>query len=179
MSNSMNFKFNIKDKVKVIANEEELREWYIPDELRGKTGTVVDRWLASDLGCYCYTVEIKEKYPDGGYYPPFSYKENMLELVAEPKEDKELKKPDKFRYLCDTISDLYARKNADYGDSFGISIKKYGPIAGLTRISDKFNRLENLIVHGEQNVTDESVTDTLMDLASYSLMLVMELNDLK
>ena len=175
MSNSMNFKFNVGDVVKVIANEEELIEWCIPEKFMGKTGTVLDRWLSSDLGCYCYDVKIE----DTSYFPAFSYKENMLELVAEPKEDKELKKPDKFRFLCDTISDLYARKNADYGDSFGISIKKYGPIAGLTRISDKFNRLENLIVHGEQNVTDESVTDTLMDLASYSLMLVMELNYLK
>lgn len=86
-------------------------------------------------------------------------------------------KPDKFKHLCNEISDLYARKNADYGDSFGISIKKYGPIAGLTRISDKFNRLENLMLNKNQRVNDESIKDTLLDLASYALMLAMEMEE--
>ena len=77
--------------------------------------------------------------------------------------------------LCDNVASTYERKNADYGDSFGISIKKYGIIAALTRMSDKWNRLENLILKGESKVTDEAVTDTLIDLAAYALMTVMEL----
>lgn len=100
---------------------------------------------------------------------------NTEDYLAFMEKPKKLTKPEKFKYLCETMSELYARKNADYGDSFGISIQKYGPIAGLTRISDKFNRLENLIVHGEQKITEESVSDTLIDLASYSLMLLLEM----
>ena len=50
--------------------------------------------------------------------------------------------------LCDNVASTYARKNADYGDSFHTSVTKYGIIAALTRMSDKWNRLENLMLHG-------------------------------
>ena len=72
------------------------------------------------------------------------------------------------------MADTYARKNSDYGDSFHTSVQKYGLIAALTRMSDKWNRLENLMLHGNGQV-NESVTDTLIDLAAYALMTVMEI----
>ena len=86
-------------------------------------------------------------------------------------------KVQKFKQVTEGMNNLYAKKNSDYGDSFGISIKKYGVIAGLTRISDKFNRLENLILTKDQKVNDESINDTLLDLASYAIMLHMELSE--
>lgn len=52
----------------------------------------------------------------------------------------------RFAQLAERMADTYERKNADYGNSFGVSVRKYGPIAGLTHISDKFNRLESLIL---------------------------------
>ena len=76
--------------------------------------------------------------------------------------------------LATSMADTYARKNADYGDSFHASIQKYGLIAALTRMSDKWNRLENLMLHGNGQV-NESITDTLIDLAAYALMTVMEI----
>lgn len=93
-------------------------------------------------------------------------------VEAAPKD-----KVKRFAQLAERMADTYERKNADYGDSFGVSVRKYGAIAGLTRISDKFNRLESLILKNEQHVSDESVTDTLLDLANYSIMLLMELED--
>ena len=69
----------------------------------------------------------------------------------------------------------HAKKNLAYGDSFGTSIKKYGYIAGLTRISDKFNRLETLITSAV-DCGDEKLTDTLLDMAAYCIMLTMEIN---
>lgn len=80
-----------------------------------------------------------------------------------------------FRSVCSKITSLYERKNADYGDSFSRSVHKYGNIAALTRISDKFNRMENLLLKDEQKVTDESLKDTVLDLASYAIMFYMEL----
>ena len=88
-------------------------------------------------------------------------------------------KPERFKQITTEMSDLYARKNHDYGDSFGTSIQKYGPIAGITRISDKFNRLENLMINTKRQVNDESISDTLLDLASYAIMLYMEMNQPK
>lgn len=80
-----------------------------------------------------------------------------------------------FRRLTEVMADTYERKNADYGDSFGISVRKYGPIAALTRISDKFNRIENLILGGKSSVADEAIDDTLLDLANYCIMTFMAL----
>lgn len=80
-----------------------------------------------------------------------------------------------FRTLANEMADLYEKKNAAYGNSFSRSVEKYGIIAGLTRLSDKFNRAENLILGAKNDVADEGLADTLMDMASYSIMLLMEL----
>lgn len=77
----------------------------------------------------------------------------------------------RFRRISQELADLYSRKNKDYGDSFGRSVEKYGFISALTRISDKFNRLESLILaHENAKVSDESLDDTLKDLAAYCIM---------
>lgn len=81
-----------------------------------------------------------------------------------------------FKNYAQCITDLYTRKNTDYGDSFGISVQKYGLIAALTRISDKFNRLESLILNHTSLVKDEKLEDTLLDLASYCIMTCIELD---
>lgn len=81
----------------------------------------------------------------------------------------------RFAELCIAMTQTYDRKNTDYGDSFSRSVQRYGIIAALTRMSDKWNRLENLILSKDAKVKDESITDTLIDLASYALMTVMEL----
>lgn len=74
------------------------------------------------------------------------------------------------------VHDVYVRKNHDYGDSFGRSFKKYGIVAALVRMEDKWNRLENLAGGAKQKVMDESIRDTCLDLANYCLMTVMELD---
>lgn len=80
--------------------------------------------------------------------------------------------------LCEQIHKIYVNKNHDYGDSFGKSIEEFGPIAGIVRMEDKFNRIKTLIRKGgDQKVADESVIDTLLDLANYAIMLSMELGD--
>lgn len=84
-----------------------------------------------------------------------------------------------FRRIATSITELYSRKNEAYGDSFSRSVYKYGPIAALTRISDKFNRIENLILGAKNTVPDESLYDTLLDLASYSIMTVMAIKALE
>lgn len=76
--------------------------------------------------------------------------------------------------LCKRLHSLYERKNADYGDSFARLRKKY-PEAICIKLTDKLDRLENLIQTGNApKVTDESIEDTLMDLANYALMELTE-----
>lgn len=87
-----------------------------------------------------------------------------------------MNKTEKFREIVTTMADLYERKNSDYGDSFGESVKEFGAVAGIVRISDKFNRLKSLLLGGKnQMVNDESVSDTLTDMACYCIMLRMEI----
>lgn len=81
-----------------------------------------------------------------------------------------------FQEITKQMSETYERKNTDYGNSFAVSVQKYGLIAALTRISDKFNRMENLILTHNQQVNDESLSDTLLDLATYCIMTTIELN---
>lgn len=83
-----------------------------------------------------------------------------------------------FRRITERMAQIYIAKNADYGDSFGKSVEKYGAIAGLTRISDKFNRLENLILKGDIQVKSEPVEETLLDLSNYCILLYMALKNL-
>ena len=75
-----------------------------------------------------------------------------------------------FQQLTNQMNETYEKKNHDYGNSFDISLDKYGLIAALTRISDKFNRLETLILKNDAKVKDEKLEDTLLDLASYCVM---------
>ena len=79
--------------------------------------------------------------------------------------------------LCDQLNETYQKKNSDYGDSFGKSVRKRGITAAMVRMEDKWNRLDNLTLHPENiMVNDESIGDTLLDLANYCLMTYMELN---
>lgn len=79
--------------------------------------------------------------------------------------------------LCDQLNETYQKKNSDYGDSFGKSVRKRGITAAMVRMEDKWNRLDNLTLHPENiMVNDETIGDTLLDLANYCLMTYMELN---
>lgn len=77
--------------------------------------------------------------------------------------------------LCREINDLYARKNADYGDSFHVTFVEEGMAMARIRLGDKFNRFKTLSRSNDQKVTDESIRDTLLDLANYALMTVLEM----
>jgi len=75
--------------------------------------------------------------------------------------------------LCDGTHQLYIDKNGDYGDSFA-NVRKKHPNAILIRLNDKLSRLETLMSGHTQRVSDESIDDTLRDLANYCLMELVE-----
>lgn len=79
------------------------------------------------------------------------------------------------REICEKINDLYARKNHDYGDSFHQTFVEEGMAMARIRLGDKFNRFKTLSRSGEQKVDDESIRDTLIDLANYAIMTVLEM----
>lgn len=84
---------------------------------------------------------------------------------------------DHFKQIAHNLALLYEKKNNAYDNSFGDTFKKLGIISAVTRISDKYNRLCNLATHPNIDNLGESIEDTLMDLASYSIMTLMELDN--
>jgi len=90
-----------------------------------------------------------------------------------------------FYKLLREIEDLHNRKNADYRtvkdplgnfkmcEQMGVS-----PFVGCcVRISDKYARLSNLMSKGYAEVKEETVEDTLKDLAVYSLIAICLLKE--
>lgn len=79
--------------------------------------------------------------------------------------------------LLDEIHETYKEKNQKYGDSFTETVKKYGMIAAITRMHDKFNRIQNIVLKKAEDDEDERLVDSLKDLANYCLMTAMVLED--
>ena len=79
------------------------------------------------------------------------------------------------RAICSNLTDIYRKKNHDYGDSFHISYLEEGMAMPRIRLGDKFNRFKNLTRTDEVLVSDESVIDTLLDLANYAIMTIIEM----
>lgn len=81
--------------------------------------------------------------------------------------------------LCHTLNELYAKKNHDYGDSFHKTFVEEGLAMSRIRLGDKLERFKNLSRNKDPMlVMDESIRDTLLDLANYAIMTVLEM-DLK
>jgi len=74
------------------------------------------------------------------------------------------------------LNELYAKKNADYGDSFHDTYLEEGMAMARIRLSDKLSRFKSLTKGGSQQVSDESIRDTLLDLANYAIMTVIEMD---
>lgn len=78
--------------------------------------------------------------------------------------------------ICDYIKNLYIKKNHDYGDSFHLSFIEEGMAMPRIRLGDKLNRFKTLSKE-EQLVNDENIKDTLIDLANYAIMTILEIEE--
>jgi hypothetical protein len=72
-----------------------------------------------------------------------------------------------------TALELFAKKNADYGDAFA----KFGVIGVLMRIEDKIQRALSITKSGVVLVDSESIRDTMLDLHNYAAMALMLLDE--
>lgn len=83
--------------------------------------------------------------------------------------------------ICDELNKLYEKKNHDYGDSFHQTFVEEGLAMTCIRLGDKFSRFKTLsritcTDRVTSQVTDESIRDTLMDLANYAIMTILEMD---
>ena len=85
---------------------------------------------------------------------------------------------DSFQNIVCTMYDTYRKKNHDYGNSFAATWNEFGSnglVTAVAQISHKYHRLLNL-TNGAQPQVDESLRDTLMDMANYCVLTLMELD---
>jgi len=73
----------------------------------------------------------------------------------------------------DTIHKLLTtvvNKNQSYGNSFDRAVDDFGATAAILRLYDKVNRMESLLNGTENNVKDESIKDTMLDILGYLVL---------
>ena len=94
-----------------------------------------------------------------------------------------------FELLTTSMLDVAKRKNADY-TGVGVSpfsnferVSQMGICSTeqgfLTRMTDKMSRIASFCAKGELQVKDESVEDTLKDLANYSILMLLYIKSKK
>lgn len=90
---------------------------------------------------------------------------------AEKREEENLHFAGILGEILDDLFITIDSKNQDYGDSFAKLYRKFGLQYSLIRQLEKTDRLENLIMgQGEAKVNDESVEDTIRDIAGYAIL---------
>lgn len=90
--------------------------------------------------------------------------------------DYKLTRLERHKQICQELHDLYEKKNHDYGDSFHLTFLEEGMAMPRIRLSDKLNRFKKLSRPQEdQLIPEESLRDTLIDLANYAIMTIVEM----
>lgn len=79
-----------------------------------------------------------------------------------------------FKEITDRMLEIYKAKNTDYGSSVSDTYRDFGLVSFLVRMQDKMNRLKTLNKN-KAKVLDEKIEDTLLDLANYSILALIEL----
>lgn len=82
----------------------------------------------------------------------------------------------RFENITKNMLKIFKQKNHDYGNSFEQSLNEEGLAASRIRMGDKWNRFKQLSKGAKAQVNDESLRDTLLDLANYAIMTVMWLD---
>ena len=81
---------------------------------------------------------------------------------------------DVFRAVTAMMAETYARKNHDYGNAY-TELRREFPDTVLIYMTAKLKRLKTLM-QGEPAQVNESIEDTLLDIANYAVMEIVERN---
>ena len=92
--------------------------------------------------------------------------QKTLDKVKEPVENEFM---EEYKKIVTETMELCVKKNKDYGSSVQDTFEKFGDISYLVRITDKYNRICSLL-NREGEVKDESIDDTIRDMANYSFL---------
>ena len=82
---------------------------------------------------------------------------------------------DAFRDITNGMYDTFKAKNHDYGNSFAELFKECGMTYAYGHMAEKLKRVKSLM-SDEAKVNGESIRDSLLDLANYAILTIMELD---
>lgn len=82
---------------------------------------------------------------------------------------------DAFRDIINGMYDTFKAKNHDYGNSFSELFAECGMTYAYGHLSEKLKRVKSLM-SDEAKVKGESMRDSLLDLANYAILTIMELD---
>ena len=164
-------KFKIGDKVRVKS-----QEWY-DAQPKGTNGTIFGTEkvnFSSFMTCYLGNVLEIHNIIDGVYTTlgnSYSWEEWMLEddVVKEECSKETPAQDSTFESILKDMLSTYKAKNKDYGNSFSKTLDEFGLVASAVQLSHKMERAKTL-VKSQAMVKDESIEDTILDLAVYAVI---------
>lgn len=178
-------KFKLGDKVKVKS-----LEWYdtmIKDDsggIRYNNESFVEN-MKTHCGKEAVVVKLGEDYYsldiDRGFWSWYDWMledDPIQEEECNPQfaDDEDINESTNFGKILLKMMATYKAKNADYGNSFDKTLNEFGLVAATVRLSDKMDRIK-MLTKKEAKVLDESIEDTLLDLANYSAMALVWLKN--
>lgn len=147
-----------------------------------KKGAIITDYNTCDNPNYAYYIDNdknidKINIAESDYFSKIEGDFEVYQSGEWLREEHEYK--DCFNEILEEMKEVHRKKNADYGNNFHKRYERWGFLTALLRLSDKMERLENIYEKGEIEVKDESVEDTLLDLANYAVMTIVELKNNK
>ena len=81
-----------------------------------------------------------------------------------------------FKDIVEGMYKTYEKKNKDYGSSFDILCNKFGLVEAAIPLNNKVECINSLIKNNKSYV-NESIEDSLLDLANYAIMTLIYLKN--
>ena len=93
---------------------------------------------------------------------------------GEGKDENKKTDADRFKEITDKMFETFKAKNHDYGSSFSNLFKECGMTYAYGHMAEKLERVKSLM-KDEAKVKGERMKDSMLDLANYAILTVMEI----
>ena len=103
------------------------------------------------------------------------YLKDVHQKEGEPVADTNKEDADRFKEITDKMFETFKAKNHDYGSSFSNLFNECGMTYASGHMAEKLERVKSLM-KDEAKVKGESMRDSLLDLANYAILTIMELD---
>ena len=103
------------------------------------------------------------------------YLKDVHQKEGEPVADTNKEDADRFKEITDKMFETFKAKNHDYGSSFSNLFNECGMTYAYGHMAEKLERVKSLM-KDDAKVNGEGMKDSLLDLANYAILTIMELD---